>query len=278
MFVILLATAITAGANGASARSPAPGDRYEIVRETSSAEQSSRDNSGATHDRDSYLLRILASRENGFELEYDLPAKTSAEDRARTWQFPVRVFQPRNGPLQLLNASELNDRITKWLAAGKLPRSACGHWVFTWNAFKVECDPQSVLGALEALRLPLTPVAVGDTYILPGTGSSGVIKNKDGTLATSMQVNPDAIRREAAESDLVVGEIMQKPVTFTAALLARSNDQISGTMTIMLSVDGGGIVTHQAIHSRIKTRKPNGEITIRTVDDEIDRRLLADDR
>ena len=49
------------------------------------------------------------------------------------------------------------------------------------------------------------------------------------------------MRRERAESDVVVAEIMGgEPVTLEAALLARSAEQVTGAITTTLAADGQG--------------------------------------
>src|SRR5436190_13766268 len=119
------------------------GDTYEIVRVSRSSQSFSGGSSGSSHDRDTLIEHVIGVRENGLELEYDLTKAATAEDRARDWRFPVRVLKPAGGQMQLLNRAELEMRVDGWLTKAKLPRSACGHWIFTWNAFRIECDPQS---------------------------------------------------------------------------------------------------------------------------------------
>lgn len=275
---VLFASSVAAVSAHVNAQTPSPGDRYVIVHETNSAERGSRNTSSSSHDQDTYSVRIIDARGDGFELEYDLPAETSAEDRARSWQFPVRIFQPNNGPLQLLNGAELDVRITRWLAAGKLPRSACGHWIFTWNAFKVECDPQSVIGFLDELRLPLVPVVAGENYTVNNPAASGVLQAEKGGFTTSAALDPTAMQRKAAENDVILGEIMRKPVALNDALLARTQDHISGTVAFRLDVDGDGVVTRRTSIYQIETRKADGEIVARTIDDRLERTLLPGTR
>ena len=104
---------------------------------------------------------MIAARDTGIELEYDLSRDAKAEDRARIWQFPARVFKPSNGPMQLLNASELEARLEVWLKAAGWDRSVCGRWIFTWNAFRIDCDPQSIIKAIEAIDLWSFDLRVG---------------------------------------------------------------------------------------------------------------------
>src|SRR3954466_8512809 len=83
---------------------PRPGDVYEIRSEAVSSNTSSQGSSGSAHDRDTLIERVIAVRDTGVELEFDLAREATTEDRAAYWQFPVRVLRPPQGPLQLLNA------------------------------------------------------------------------------------------------------------------------------------------------------------------------------
>ena len=148
----LLLPAIVARA-GALPLAPQVGDTYEITLTRDSAQQGSHGSSGSSHDKDTIIERVIGLRADGLELQYDLPSAATADERAGNWQFPARVFKPFGGPAQLLNGPELEARVDGWLKAAGWPRTVCGHWIFTWNAFRIECDPQSVL-AMTALRKP----------------------------------------------------------------------------------------------------------------------------
>src|SRR4051812_11749928 len=88
----------------AAAVPPAPqlGDTYEITLTKESAQHGGA-GSGSSLDRDTVVERVIGLRTNGLELEYDLPKAATADERARNWQFPARVFKPFAGPAQLLN-------------------------------------------------------------------------------------------------------------------------------------------------------------------------------
>jgi hypothetical protein len=133
-------------------------------------------------------------------------------------------FGPFGGPGQLLNGTELETRVEGWLKAAGLPRTACGHWYFTWNAFRIECDPQSVLKTVQAFDLRSVDVREGAAYQESDVRGSGTLARKAGGLdsaifSVEMPVDPDAFRRVRAESDVVVGEIMKKPVSLDGALV-----------------------------------------------------------
>ena len=139
----------------AIAAQPAPraGEVYEIERVSESRFSTNGAGEGNAYDRDTLIERVIAVREDGVELEYDLPSNATAEDRLREWQFPFRVLKPARGPIRLLNGPELEARVDRWLTAANWTRAQCGHWYFTWNAFQVQCDPASVLDIVTAFDL-----------------------------------------------------------------------------------------------------------------------------
>src|ERR1044072_2485748 len=128
-------------ASGALAREPPPGPRvgdvYEIRSERVSTRQSA-DGSGSSHDRDSIVERVIAVRDGGVELEFDLAPDATAQDRAASWQFPVRVFRPSQGPLGPLAA-----RFRSSLPGHRTARSSCST-APSWKAGSTPgCGPRA---------------------------------------------------------------------------------------------------------------------------------------
>jgi hypothetical protein len=77
--------------------SPAPqvDDTYEITLTKDSVQHGSNKSSGSSHDQDSLIERVIGLRAEGLELQYDLPNSATADDRARSWQFPARAVAQR---------------------------------------------------------------------------------------------------------------------------------------------------------------------------------------
>ena len=226
------------------------------------------------------LERVIAVSNLGLELEFDLPTDAAEEDRARIWKFPARIFHSSDGVMRLLNGDDLEKRIDHWLAAAEMTREMCGRWIFTWNAFRVECDPKSVVADIEAINLLSTDLREGAVYQQPETLGSGTLSRiSDGlngaTYTVRFAVDPDAVRRSRAESDVVVGEIMQDPVTLEAALDERSDESVSGTVEVTFDVDPSGNPTRRTVVTTLETVKPDGvrETDRRTVT--VERRLAS---
>ena len=155
----LLSLAIATGTR-ASPLAPQVGATYEITLVRDSAQKGSNGSSGSSHDQDTIIERVARLRADGEELQYDLPNAATADERARNWQYPARVFKPAAGPPQLINGPVLEARVDGWLKASGLSRSARGHWIFTWTAVRIECDPQSGSFWGYPMKSPMIPPPV----------------------------------------------------------------------------------------------------------------------
>lgn len=259
---------------------PQAGDTYEIRLERESKEEGSDGSSGSSTDRDTIVERVIAVRDDGLELEYDLPQAITEQDRTANWQFPVRVFKPNRGPMQLLNLSELEARVDGWLKAAKWTRDVCGRWIFTWNAFRIECDPQSVLKTIEAFDLGSADLQDGAPYRdKEALGFAPLKKQAAGaegaTFTAELKVNPEAVRQARAESDVVVGEIMKKPVTLDAALQARATEAISGTILVTFETDSIGNTRRRTRVIKLEIKEVNGVVETKTVSETVERQPVG---
>jgi len=258
------------------------GDVYEIRIRQETAENSSDGlSSGSSHSRSTLMERVIAVRDTGVELEFDLPAEATPEDRARIWQYPARVLQPPRGALQLLNGPELEGRVDAWLRAAGLPREACGRWYFTWNAFQIECDPQSVIQGLARLDLRVEDLRDGAPYQDPSSRGPAPLRrqppDRDGAIfVVELEVDPEAARRERAEADIVVAEITRgERISLETALQARSTERISGTMTITFETDDAGRVRRRTKVTRLEIVEASGTRETHTSTETVERQLVA---
>jgi hypothetical protein len=243
---------------------PKVGDEYGITKTYETSTESSTGSSGSSRGSNAIVERIIGVREEGLEIEYDLPDAASEENRARTWQFPARVYRPKSGPMQLLNTPELEARIEVWLQAGGMTREACGRWIFTWNAFLVECDPESVIETLSSFDLRVVDLSDGASYKDVAAEGSGTIEKKATaanreTYAVTLKIDPEVMRRARAENDVVVGEILNEPVTLEEALSIRANEEVSGSLLVTFKADDLGNVWHRTKVVEVETILANGE-------------------
>lgn len=259
---------------------PKIGEEHEITKSYQTSQKTSDGSSGNSRGRDTILERVIGVREDGLELEYDLPKDATAEERARNWQFPVRVLKPSSGPMQLLNRGELEARVEEWLKIAGWTRAVCGRWIFTWNAFRIECDPQSVIKTIEAFDLKSTDLRERAPYQEIEARGPGMLARKaagpnGATFAVVMEIDPDAVRRARAESDVAVGEIMQEPVTLEAALRERAKESVSGTISVTFYTDSAGNVRRRTKVTELDIKRPDGQSESQTVTETVERRLVS---
>ncbi|MEZ0308058.1 MAG: hypothetical protein ACAH21_09030 [Ramlibacter sp.] len=264
---------------GPATSAPGVGQEFEIDKRYETSQQASDGPSGSSRGRDRFLERVIGVRDSGLELEFDLPKDATSKDRVRNWQFPVRVFRPLSGQMQLLNGPELEARLGSWLKAAGLTREACGKWIFTWNAFRIECDPESVVGIVEALDLRAVDLREGVSYREPEARLPGTLTRKSAgpngtTYAVAMEIDPDAIRRARAEADVAAGEMLQKPVTLDAALRERAKESVSGTISVVFDTDPDGNVRRRTKVTKVETKGPAGRSESQTVMEVVERRPL----
>ncbi|MDP1911797.1 hypothetical protein [Brevundimonas sp.] len=266
------------------AQSGSPDDAVGFVHEirvlNTTETSSGNGSSGSSRSGGTLIERVIAFRDTGLELEFDLPLGATAEERAREWQWPARVLKAADGTLHLLNAPELEARIDAWLTAGGMTREACGHWIFTWDAFKIECDPQSVITALNAFDLRLGTLGAGVPYterggLGPVSLQAGTIEVEGSTFVAETPVDPIFIRRERAETDLVVAEITgDRSLTLEAALEAREAEQVTGTITTTLTTDNRGRVVSRTTIADLTTTDAEGGVERSTSTQRVERRPL----
>jgi len=244
------------------------------------SQQGSDGSTGSSTDRDLLVERVVGVRPDGLELEYDLPNDATPQDRARTWQFPVRVFKGRHAPMQLLNGPQLEARVSDWLKSGGMTRAACGQWTFTWNAFLIECDPQSVIKTLELVDLDAVDVRDGAALKDPMASGPALLKRTTmkapgSTFVAEFVVDAAAVRRDRAETDVVVAQLMKKPISLEAALREREKDVVSGTISVAFDIGSAGQVWRRVKVTKLETRRPSGLLETQTITETIERRLVS---
>jgi hypothetical protein len=249
------------------------GEAYAVTQRYETTQDASDGSSGTSSGQDSWLERVVARQADGVELEYDLPADARPEDQARSWQFPMRVLRLPDGRLRLLNAAQLDERLTAWLKAAKWDRSACGRLIFTWTAFRIECDPQAMLTRLEQMDVTAQDLREGASY-KTAAGREGRLVRDGATFRTTLAVDPDTIRRERAEADVGVGELNRKPISLAAAMQARSKEEVSGSMTVAWDVDEAGIARTRTTMTTIKVKRADGVVENWKVTEVVERRRL----
>jgi hypothetical protein len=257
------------------------GDTYRITLTKESTKSGSNGSSATTHDKNTIIERVSNLRQSGgLELRYDFPSEATTQEKTSDWQFPAEVFKPIVGPTQLLNEREIEARIDRWLKSANLSRDSCGHWIFTWNAFRIECDPRSVLKTIQSYDLRSVDLHEGSAYQDPGASNVGTLKKTSTgpygeTFATEMTVDSDAVRRALAEQDVIVGEILKRPVTLETALHEHEAETIAGTISIVFDADLNGNVRRRTKVTKLDTKRADGRTETQSISETLERQLIT---
>jgi hypothetical protein len=244
------------------------GDAFEILRSYETQSKENGDDSSSSSGHTTIVERVLSVEENGLELQYEQPPEEDGRRRSGNWQLPARIYRPIVGQPKLLNTEELEARLGPWLEEAKFPREACGQYIFTWTAFKIECDPASALGIIENYNLWVADLSdgklYGDEYALEPLPLK--LKFKDDSKAVyevGLTINPDKVRQGDAETDVVVSKIMGKPKSLEEASRDQVGKKISGTMLIEIEADPSGFVRKKATVTKVQVEEPDGKIESR---------------
>ena len=204
-------------------------------------------------------------RSDGNVLTYDLPASATSNDRASNWQFPFQVLKAPDGPVRLLNEPELAGRIDRWLKAAEMQRAACGKLIFTWNAFRIECDPQSTVRWLATVTLP-ERLEAGSSFTDPDARVPTTLRQgSPNKLVATLSVDQAAVLRQRAQTDVGVAELMHKALTLDAALKAHEAEKVTGTITVTFDLDAAGLTRRRTRVKMVRVAWPNGRIDTQTV-------------
>jgi hypothetical protein len=95
------------------------------------------------------------------------------------------------------------------------------------------------------------------------------------TFSVELPIDPDVVRRGRAESDVVVGEILQKPVTLEAALQKRAKEVISGSISVTFETDPVGSVRRRTKVTKLNITTPEGPSETDTVTETLERRRIS---
>ena len=279
---VLMASALSLLTATASAETVQFKDRvgasFLIVKETKSESSGGRSSSSSS-DRDTMMERVVGLSDYGLMLEYDLPKDADANARIRNWQFPARLLRSADGKMKLLNRPELDGRLEEFLKKANLPRSACGKWIFTWTAIKIECDPESALEIISTFDLRVEELQDGVMFkdamaLAPSPLSQTVAGDAGSTFTAKLTIDPEVVKKQRVRTDEIMAEMSGKQFDLKAAQLAKSKEQISGTIDISTSVDSKGQITRRTkttiVEIKLENEKPESQKVIET----LERRLI----
>ncbi len=258
------------------------GDIYELRLSYESESEETNGSTGSSSGGEMVIERVIAVSESGSELEFDVPEDATEEERLREWKLPVRIFKPVDGPMKLLNRAELEERLEQWLKKAKWTREICGLWIFTWNAFFIDCDPDTAIGIAETYGLEASAYSEGAEFTLKEAQGSAILVSGESeagipVLTATLSVNPEVICRQRAESDVAVGQIMGEPVALEDAISKRCKEEIFGTITETYFPDIGENIIKRVRKRQLTITESDGNRTTETHSETLQRKLIRRD-
>ena len=232
--------------------------------------------SSSSRGANTYTERLVSAGPDGTVTEYDIWLDEGEERPLYAWQFPFRV-QKSGGSRQLLNQDQMLARRDVWLEEAKISPEACGKHVFTWNVFKIECDPETALGFLDQLDIQVSGLpdeAVAEHPMARESGKFVLVRtnSQSGTYSAELAIDPDKLRQDRAESALVIAEIMGEELSFEEALAESADVEFDGTIVIELETDIFGDIRRRTTTIRLEETGVDGlaeqSTSVRTVDRE----------
>ncbi len=250
---------------------PVAGERFILKLSYETSGETSDGGSSSSSGQDSLLEEVIAVTSGGVELRYDLPPDVEKDE----WMLPVRILRPTSGPPQLLNELDLNKRLEAWLKRAKFDRSMCGRWIFTWNAFQIDCDPKSAIAMVDSFDLRAIDLGDGaalkDDYARQPTP---LVRAGTRTWTATFPVDPEKVRVNELKTSAVVAEILKDDGLQEKQRREIAASQIGGTVVITLETNDDGDVIKRVRRSEIRLVKPSGASELRTSTETLDRTPL----
>ncbi len=236
---------------------------------------------GSSSGHSTLIERVIEVSDDGIVVEFDFAEQTSDSAKAREWRYPARLLVTNDGEVELVNPDELAERNRNWRNQAGFDKSACGQWYFTWNAFKIECDPYSVVSELESYNLHLPNIHEGIEFSEPGTLHPQTLELAEDvptTLVATFELDPEAIRMDRAEEDVITAQIVgPRDLTLEDALLDRESEEVRGTLKTTLELDGNNRITSRTRVTVISIEFDDGTNERMTSRVTTHRRLLSED-
>lgn len=219
----------------------------ELEYETATERHGELGGSSSSGGRQAIVERVLAATPRGVEIEYSIPDDPEDVRGNGMWMFPARIRVASDGGKSVLNSDELNSRVDQWLALGEWTRDECGQWHFTWTAHQVRCDIEAVIDSVETFGMRPGYVAEGELIALPGAVRPAPLR-RAGTrgeraiLVGDAPVDSEELRRQTAETAVVVSGLMGEAKTIDEAMTELAEFNATGTIKVELEVDKDGLV------------------------------------
>lgn len=210
--------------------------RYETRSEGSGMSGSS---------RGGYLYReqIFASEGACRLRRFDVIDDPESPRPLALWEMPVEVRECEGQPAEIANREAMLERLNAFLSAAELPREACGRHYFTWNVFRIECDPDFALETVKRIDLGSLTIEDGAPFFVHDTGTRvklKLVESRDQGLRRfigSGAIDPKTLREQTAKTIMVVAEVSGEEVSHEGAMAQIAEHRFSGEVSVTIVED-----------------------------------------
>lgn len=223
----------------ALAKEPAQVEHYSITTRYSTVSEGG-GSSGSSRGSNAYREEVRTDAEGCRLRQFDIDDTDGRKRPLSQWQMPIVVRQCPGAAPALANRDAMLARRDAFLAAMNVTTDVCGAHYFTWNVFRIDCDPDEAVDRLAEIDLGSIRLEDGAEYALPDTGTRVTLRRKASEVpgqilfAGSAAIDPEYLRSRAAETIMVVAEVSGEKMTRDEAISQIAGRRYSGESAITL--------------------------------------------
>lgn len=221
-----------------------------IVYESKTQSTSTSGSNASSRSRSSIVERIIGNKGDGLEIEFSFPNPKIPENDA--WKLPARVVVNPDGAIELLNESEIEDRLEKYLEKHPEMRKFCGGAVFTWTVFEIHCDTVHIIDLVKSNNLHLGTLSEGKLYTEPeaiGPSRLRNISSNDSKQVLEVELVLDPTQLQSKyEKDMekiaeITGDNVNSLMNTTLNLNGDEKPLFSGQRLVSFELDPNGKIS-----------------------------------
>jgi len=235
---IVFAIAVCAATQSVAQASDAP-EVFEIIIRYETRSEGNRmtgSSSGGYHYREEVYARTGDCRLRRFDVVDD-PEHSRP---LALWKMPVLLRECAGQPAEIANREAMVARRDAFLSAAELPPEACGRHYFTWDVFKIECDPEAVIDTVERIDLSSLALQDGAHFLVRDTETRLTLtqaeSGPDGrrTFTGRGTIDPEVLREQKASAIMVIAEVSGEEISLEQAMARIAEHRFAGEVSVKL--------------------------------------------
>ncbi len=243
-------------------------EQYEIISSYSTESERPRGSSSSSGS-DEFREEVRAGADGCRTRTFDVVDDPEHKRPLEVWRMPVVLRECPGFPQVIANCEEMEARRDAFLAAAKIPHESCGRYYFTWNVFKIECDPDTILETVANIDLGSIRLEDGAVFTLPDTSTSVTLAAVPVAPAGQRifkgrtTIDPEVLREGAIKTIMVVAEVRGKAVTREEAMAQIVAHQFSGEAEVTLVEEPAAGRITATVHTAVREVDVEGGVETR---------------